>query len=651
MTFRPRPVPWLASVIVLASCSGGGEETQRADLVAVTRGKLTVSVTESGEIRAAKSTTVQNEMEGNSTVIFIIDEGTMVEKGTKLVELDASSQIERRATQKITVERAEAAVVNAAKNLEILRKEVAAANEAAANNHEFAKMDLQKFYGAMLSDGKREMGEREQSIKAEEAEIDLAKSALKLAEDRHKWSLKLYAKDFITKEDLDKDRLDYESKKTRLTLAENRLDILRKYTHVKTERQLKQAEKDAELELQRTIAKGEAQITQAVADHKSKVAELKLATERLENLERQIKNAVVRAPTPGIVVYASEGDRWRRRTIELGASVRERQNLIVLPDTSRMLAVLKVQEVVIDKIKRGLPALIKIDTAPTPLPGQVLRRAPLPDSASRMSNPDLKEYKTTVEIFGNNEDKLLRPNMSATVEIVVAELDDVLSIPQQAVFSQGQVQYVWLNEPAGPVATRIETGDHNESMVVITKGLKEGQQVFLVEPAGLKAPDFPQPAKPEVKVPKPGTATAKEGAGRSAPRNRPDRDTANGEDPSGDGQARPRGGNGGQGGRRPGGRRGGNPAAMAAVRAAANAFKEKVKASNPDLAAKIDAAGQGWMMNASIKSELEGDSVLAEPFRALQSEMRKAFGSGRRRGNRGQGTPDAAPGREQGPNN
>ena len=30
------------------------------------------------------------------------------------------------------------------------------------------------------------------------------------------------------------------------------------------------------------------------------------------------KNAKVLAPTPGIVVYATEGDRWRRRVVEEG---------------------------------------------------------------------------------------------------------------------------------------------------------------------------------------------------------------------------------------------------------------------------------------------------------------------------------------------
>src|SRR5690606_7491496 len=225
------------------------------------------------------------------------------------------------ATQEITVQKSNAAVVAARKDLEILRRQVQADVRAAENGVIFAEMDKDKFFGQMLDDGSMEMGERLQSIKAEEAAIALAESELKLAKDRYEWSVQLRTKDFITQDDLDKDQLDYDSKRTRVELAKNKLAILQKYTHIKTEKELDQLLADARLELERTIARGEAQIAQAEADLASKEKENKLAKERLENLEKQIRNAVVRAPTPGIVVYGSEGNGWRRRAVEEGAEV------------------------------------------------------------------------------------------------------------------------------------------------------------------------------------------------------------------------------------------------------------------------------------------------------------------------------------------
>ena len=179
----------LAPFAVLACASPDDSAASRADLAAVVRGSFRISVTESGEIKAANSTLVKNEMEGSSTIIDLIDEGSIVKEGQILVELDASAQIERRATQEIMVEKAGAAVINSRKSLEILRKQVKSDVRAAKNTWDFAKMDKLKFYGEELPSGEREMGEQKQTILAEEAEIDLAKSTLKLAEDKYNWSI------------------------------------------------------------------------------------------------------------------------------------------------------------------------------------------------------------------------------------------------------------------------------------------------------------------------------------------------------------------------------------------------------------------------------------------------------------------------------
>ena len=610
--------PLLALPLAFVACTGPGEDpSARADLTKVTRGEMIISVTESGDIKAAVSTRVKNDMEGNSTIIQLIEEGTIVKKGDLLVELDASSQIERRATQEIAVEKAIAAVVNAKKSLEILRKQTDSEKRAAFNTWEFAKMDKRKFYGELLESGKREMGEQEQSIKAEEAEIALAKSELKLAQDRFNWSVKLKAKDFITQDDLDRDRLDFDSKQTRLTLAINKLAILKKYTHAKTKAELDQAELDAKLEHERTIAKGEAEITQAVADLNAKIKEDELASERLKNLVKQIKSAKVLAPTPGIVVYASEGDRWRRRTVEIGAQVRERQSLIILPDTTVMHAELKIQEVMIDSIRPGLPAEIRIDTSPEPLRGVVLRRAPLPDSGSRMGNPDLKEYKTTVKIHGNNEGQLLRPNMSATVEIFIDRLENILSVKQQAVNSQGAINYVWLFTENGPVTQIVKTGPHNEAEVIIKEGLEEGQLVYLVEPAGSKAPVFKQPEskKQELEFAEASLLKTSNKTGGDAP----DRGPGNGE--------RTKGGGDGQGDR---------TAAMATWREASATLKAAVKDNNPELFKRIEEAGMRWAFDQDIKVDLQADSSLNEAYAAYEAAMAKMRG-GRNRGRGGEG--------------
>ncbi len=595
-----------AAYLLLPACQSGDGDANRTDLATVIRGPLTISVTESATLRAVRETRITSKMEGKSTIIYLIPEGTQAKKGDKLVELDASQQVNNRASQEITVERSKAALISAQKSLEILRKQVQSETEAAENNLYFSRMDLEKFLGKPLDDGSREMGEREQGLKAEEAEIALAESRLKLAEDRLEWSRKLIQQDFITKTELEKDELDYAARETELKLAQNRLKILKDFTHQKQEAELIQGLKDAGLELERVIANGEAQIAQSEAELKSTEAELKLATERLENLVTQIKNAVIYAPAPGVVVYATEGSGWRREAIELGKDVRERQNLIILPDTSQMKAELDVQEAMVEKVQIGLPATLAVSTSDTIYTGRVHRVSALPDSGSRMSNPDRKVYKTVVLLDRSSDE--LRPNMSADVTITVFEHQNVLSIPLLALQRQGEVFYAWVMTPSGAQARALEIGDSNLTKVIVTKGLEEGDRVFLIPPPELQTPVFKQPEKPKpdpIKaVDNKATVSSAEANSTGNPAQRRDRSNAGG------------------GGQQRGGGGGMSNSGYAD-------FMAKLEEKQPDLHAKIQ--GGDWQV---MRSQEFKDAVAADPeLDDLHKKMRAAF-SGMRGGSR-----------------
>lgn len=574
------------------SCSDNNAAVKRADIAAAIRGPLRISVTESASIEAAQQTRVKCEMEGKPTIIWLIAEGTIVEKGQRIVELDAANLIDRRATQEIAVERSNSSLINARENLEILKQEVLSKNRGAKNTVDFAVMDKDKFYGSeTLENGKKEMGEREQSIKAGEADIDLARSALKLSENTYSWSEKLRKDKFITQNELDKDRLDMQSKRTKLQLAENTLAILKKYTHEKTKRELDQALTDAGLELARTAASGRAQIAQAEADLASKIAENTLEKDQLDNLITQIKNAVVLAPNAGIVVYGSEGDSRRRTYVEEGATVRERQTLIFLPAVDHMQADLTIQEARIEEIKVGQKAIITIDTLSYPLEGRVIRRAPLPDSASRWGNPDLKVYKTRVDIFSDNKDRKIRPNMSATVEIIVAELTDVTYIPIAATHHQEAVSYVWVNTEAGPVDRRVELGQHNNTHIVVTKGLQAGEEVFLAMPNNVIEPIYEQPKKAD--------------------------DHRNSEADIRRFEARMNGSKGGS--TDDGSMGGGRSSRGGGFMQKLSAFKKFVETRNPELGAKL--TGYTWFRNSSIIAEFDTDPEIKAAWEPVAAEL------------------------------
>src|SRR5262249_43483022 len=149
---------------------------------------------------------------------------------------------------------------------------------------------------------------------------------------------------------------------------------------------------------------------------------------------RQIAACTLIAPTDGLIVYANDprrADGRPRPQIEEGATVRERQKIISIPDISKMQVNAKVHESQVDKIIPQMKVKIRVDAfADLVLDGTVVDVAPLPDP-SNFFNQTIKVYTAHVRI--HNPPPGLRPGMTAQVEILVTEVDNALSVPIGAV--------------------------------------------------------------------------------------------------------------------------------------------------------------------------------------------------------------------------
>jgi macrolide-specific efflux system membrane fusion protein len=70
--------------------------------------------------------------------------------------------------------------------------------------------------------------------------------------------------------------------------------------------------------------------------------------------------------------------------------------------------------------------------------------------------------------------------MTSDVEILVAERENVLSVPLSAVLTRGRKHYVAVKKPDGTFEWRAVTiGIGGEDTVEVTSGLKEGESVAI----------------------------------------------------------------------------------------------------------------------------------------------------------------------------
>lgn len=441
----------------------------------VRRGPLKISVIESGTIKAKDQVVIKNEVEGKTTILYLIPEGTRVKKGDLLVELDASSLLDQKIDQQIRVQNAEAAYISARENLEVVKNQAEADVDKAKLTHEFAREDLKKYIE----------GEYPNQLKEAEAKLTLAREELTRSREKLEWSRRLFQEKYISETELQTDELTVKKNTLNLELAKNDLELLKNYTHKRRLDQLKSDLKQARMALERTIRKAKADVAQAEANLKAKRAEFERQKDKLRKIEKQIQKTKIYAPANGLVIYATSAQKggWRRRVepLEEGQAVRERQELIHLPIGMAAKAEVAIHESSLDKVRVGLPVKVTVDALPGKVFfGKVAKIAPLPDALSAFLNPDLKVYDTDIYLDEPSED--LRTGMSCKAEIIVEQYEKATYVPVQAVLRIRGKPTVYVMDGESFEPREVEIGLDNNRMVRIIKGLEPGEVVSLTPP-------------------------------------------------------------------------------------------------------------------------------------------------------------------------
>ncbi|MDP1797080.1 MAG: hypothetical protein Q8K78_06345, partial [Planctomycetaceae bacterium] len=111
----------------------------------VKRGPLQITVLEKGQLDSARNAVLTSKVEGTTTIISIVPEGTMVKKDQLVVELDSSLLIDKERQQDIAVTQAVSAKQSAEKDVEIQRTQNDSDKAAAELKLTLAQIDLKKF--------------------------------------------------------------------------------------------------------------------------------------------------------------------------------------------------------------------------------------------------------------------------------------------------------------------------------------------------------------------------------------------------------------------------------------------------------------------------------------------------------------------------
>ncbi len=441
------------------------------------RGTLPIVVTERGNLESQSDVKiicqvddVENDGIHGTPIVFIVPNGASVEEGQLLVELDSSSLRERLDRQLLDTERARSDQIQAKVRYENQLTQNKTSRADAQLQVDLAELALKQFEDEDGGTFQIELQDVELLIQEAQASKLIEATNLEGVEQ-------LYKLGYRSSGELAQARLSALKAERQLATAISRKKELVDYKYRKTKLELQGNVESAKRALLQVERDNEAFLEQARAAMEAADEALKKEEERLARYRDQLAKCKLFAPRDGMVAYASgQGRRWSE-PIREGAAVRPRQAILSLPNLRRMQVKTSVHESVLDQVRAGLPVTVRVDPFPERLySGTVKSVAVLPDQDSWLSS-DTKVYETVVTIDEDVEQ--LKPGMTAVVEIHVDRLENVLSVPVQAVVQIGEESWCYVSAGGDVDRRPIELGRSNDKFVEIRSGLEEGDVVVL----------------------------------------------------------------------------------------------------------------------------------------------------------------------------
>lgn len=475
----------LVAVITAAGCnrepgdSGNVRTASQVDLYSVERTDFDMAIPVSGELAAMRQIEVRNRLESRAVITEIIPEGKSVRKGEVVLRLAEEEVREKVKDAKDKVNMANSELIAAEQSLSIKENTRDSELEKADLTVEMAKLALLAWENGELVSKRQSL-----ALARETADIDLAR-----LEDRFNKSSELVEKNFISRDEFERDRIAMIEARAKSKQAALDQKVFEEYTY-KQDRAKKESDvEQAVAERGRVEQKNNAEIVKAKADVESAKFKVESAADRLKNFETQLGYCTVIAPSDGLVVYATSIDSGGggrgggdAQPPQVGTECKPNELVIILPDTSQMVANLKVSEALSGRIRPGQNVTVYSDAMPNvPIHGSVYSVSVLAASGG-WRDPNRRDYTVKVALSADPAVGL-KPSMRCRAEILLDRVDDAIGVPIQAIFRQGPVAYVHVSDGGGYAQRLVKLGRSSELRVEVIEGVKEGDRVLLREPS------------------------------------------------------------------------------------------------------------------------------------------------------------------------
>ena len=426
-----------------------------------------VLISQSGPLDSSKNVKLINQCEWTTYVISMVPQGTWVEAGDVIMELDSTDLRELAQKHEVLLVQADAALKDAEEDLHI---------QELTNESRLADAELQARLASLQLDGYRK-AQLPQQLHELNSAVALAEEELSRSEKKLQFVTNMVSLGYRTNSDREAERLAVMKARQSLTLAQDRLQVLRDFTSVRTLAQYEALAVETQRELERVQLAGSAALLSRKVRLESRRRTYEIHKAYLQRLRRNIAACTIRAPRAGEVVLGTESSSTRTPLSE-GSRTRYLQTLASIPDRERMQVNLRIHESRIRLLEEGQSADIRVDAlSDRTFQGRIASVSTVPVSG-QFPNYDLREYRVVVELTGDQQElKQLAPGMTAHVAVHTARKSQAVLTPLSSVVQIAGKNYAFVRDQTDVRLQDVTVGLSNDQSIEVLGGLQAGDEV------------------------------------------------------------------------------------------------------------------------------------------------------------------------------
>ncbi len=461
------------------------------EYVSVKKGDITALVTATGTVESIVTVTVGSQVSAPVKKV-LVDFNSVVREGDVLAILDPSEFRAKVAQKEAALESTKA---------DLMRSKAALASAQSALDQAKVKIELAR---SQLEQLRSQQAAAESLVRDREAGVEKAEAELENARVQFMRFKRLYKRDLIARSDLEQNDTAFKVALSKYKAAVAALESARS--------QYREAVAKAKAG-ESSLKEAEVQYKSAQADCKAALAQIasvqarvKQARADLEQARVDVERTIIRSPISGVVIS---------KKIEPGQTVaaafQAPELFKIAKDLHHMQVKAEVSEADVGNIEEGQDVTFRVDAYPDKtFKGKVIQVRMAPEeTGSNNAAGNVVVYGVVVS--APNPQLLLKPGMTATVEIKTRTVKDVLLVPNKALRfippapyvaqesdnlkkqtgsgeqlkeSPGRPGTVWVKGKEGPERRDLWTGITDGEFTQIVSGpLKEGELVI----TGLRA--------------------------------------------------------------------------------------------------------------------------------------------------------------------